>query len=544
MTQPAPTAPPGVTPLPPGLPLRARPGWPAAQVGGFGPHPGDEVRAVLCGRLRILAPLLLSASVFYFFHNLNAGGDVAMSRFGLLVQLVLLALMTTCAAPLYGGPRLSLCGLRGMELLLFGLAATYLAWLQCFTLLDAWELRAAAPANEATVLRLALSASAARWLLLLVAYGTLIPNTWRRCAVVLGALVAMPLIIVAGAGLGHPTAAAPFALATLQMAVTLAGGGALALFACARLSAPPPEALEGEMIGQYALKGPLRAGGMGEVHLAEHVLLKRPCVLKVIRPSQARDPAVRRRFEREARAMAALCHRNAVAVHDCGRCPDGTLYYVMEYLRGPTLEELVAHDGPLPPGRVVYLLRQLCDAVGEAHALGILHLDLKPGNVVVVGDAGAGEVVKLLDFGLAREVGPGLPSSEAEGAGSPQYMCPEQAAGREPLDIRADLYGLGGVAYFLLTGRPPFDCESALQLVLAHACDPVTPPRALRLDVPAELEAVVLRCLEKEPAGRFASAAELDRALAGCACAGEWGAARSAALWQRGPEAPTLVQGG
>jgi serine/threonine-protein kinase len=497
-------------------------GWAAEGDGGVGPQPGAEARAVLGGRLRVLAPLLLSVAVFYFFRNFGAPADLPASRFGLLVQLVLLALMVASTAPLYGRPGLSLRGLRAVELLLFGLAATYLAWLQCFTLLEAWDVRDASPAHGGAVMRMALGAAAARWLLLIVAYGAVIPNTPRRCAVVVGALVTMPLIIAAGAGLGNPAARGSFWIASVQMAAGLGAGGAAALFACARGNRLPPQALESELIGQYLLKGPLRAGGMGEVHLAEHVLLRRPCALKLVRPAAARDPGVRRRFEREARAMAALRHPNAVTVLDCGRAPDGTLYYVMEYLPGLTLQELVARGGPLSPSRVVALLLQLCDALAEAHGLGVLHLDIKPGNVVVVGRPGAGEVAKLLDFGLARELGPGglgLQSSGAEGAGSPQYMAPEQAAGQGPLDVRADLYGLGGVGYFLLTGRSPFDCESALQLVLAHACDPVTPPGKLRPGVPADLEAVVLRCLEKQPDLRFGEVAELRRALAACACA-------------------------
>ncbi|HKI38645.1 MAG TPA: serine/threonine-protein kinase [Gemmataceae bacterium] len=548
MTQPAPTAalPEATTPVPPAGSSRGGAEWGLTRGGSIGPHPGDEVRAVLSRRLRILAPLMLAVLVFYFFRNLKGSGELASPRIGLLLQLVLLALLTASATPLYGGPRLSLRGLRGLELILFGVAATYFAWLQCGTLFEAWDLRAATPTREAAILRLALEAASARWLLLIVAYGAVIPNTRRRCAIVLITLVLMPLIIAAGAGLGHPAPRAPFALATLQMTGTLGTGGAAALFACTRLNAVPAQALEHEMVGQYQLKDLLRAGGMGEVYLAEHVLLKRPCALKLVRPGLARDPAVRRRFEREARAMAALRHPNAVAIHDSGRAADGTLYYVMEYLPGLSLDDLVARDGPLPSGRVVYLLLQLCDALGEAHSLGILHLDIKPGNILVCDKAGAGEVVKLLDFGLAREVAPhglGLPSSGAEGAGSPQYMGPEQAAGRGPLDSRADLYGLGGVAYFLLTGRPPFECESALQLVLAHACDPVTPPSRLRPDLPADLEAVVLRCLEKEPGRRFADAAELAQALRRCACAGDWDADRAAAAWQHGGDAATVVQG-
>ncbi len=523
---------------------RAVSAWETVRDSGVGPQPGAEARAILSQRLRLLAPLLLSVCVFFFFRNLGSPGDLPASRFGLLVQLVLLALMTAGAAPLYGSSRLSLRGLRTLELILFGLAATYLAWLQCYTLFEAWDLREASPAHGPVVLRMALGAAAGRWLLLIVAYGVFVPNTPRRCALVLGPLMLMPLIIAAGAGLGNPAARGSFWLAAVQMAASLVGAGAAALFACARCNGlPPAPALENDLIGQYFLKGPLRAGGMGEVFLAEHVLLKRPCALKLVRAEAARDPAVRRRFEREARAMAALRHPNAVTVHDCGRAPDGTLYYVMEYLPGVTLEGLVGREGPLAPARVVALLRQLCAALAEAHGHGILHLDIKPGNVVVVAGP-AGETAKLLDFGLAREVGPeglGMQSSGAEGAGSPQYMSPEQAAGRGPLDARADLYGLGGLAYFLLTGRPPFDCESALQLVLAHACDPVTPPARLRPEVPADLEAVVLRCLEKDPAGRFAAAAQLAAALAACACASP--DAATAPTPRSTPEAPTLFHG-
>jgi serine/threonine-protein kinase len=531
MTHPAPPPPPPDANTPPPLTV------PNLRAAGVGPYLGDEVRAVLRARLRVLAPLLLSVLVFYFFRNLNVADDLPMSRAGLLLQVILLAMITAAAAPLYGGPLLSLQGLRALELLLFGLAATYLAWLQCATIFEAWALREAAPKYEVTALRLALGASTARWLLLIITYGTVIPNTQRRGGLVLGTLVLMPLVITTAAALGQPTFGAATAPAALQMAAALVAGGGVALYACVRLNPLPPQALESEMIGQYQLKAPLRAGGMGEVYLAEHVLLKRPCALKLVRPHQTRDPSVRRRFEREARTMAALRHPNAVAVHDSGRTADGTLYYVMEYLPGLSLEELVARDGPLGPGRVVRLLLQLCDAVREAHTLGILHLDIKPGNVLVVGGSGD-DVVKLLDFGLARELAPGgvaLHSSATEAAGSPQYMAPEQAAGHPALDARADLYGLGGVAYFLLTGRPPFECESALQLVLAHAWDPVTPPHHLRPEVPADLEAVVLCCLGKEPANRFADVADLARALRRCACAGPADA--------HDGDAPTMMHG-
>jgi serine/threonine-protein kinase len=509
MTQPTAPAP----PLGQNTPIL--PAGPTARASSVGPFLGDEVRAVLRTRLRVLAPLLLGALAVFYFRNVDAA-DPATSQFGQILQLVLLGLIALGAAVLYGGPRLRLRGLRAIELLLLGLTATYLAWLQCGAIFEAWALREAAPQYETTALRLALGATTARWLLIIVAYGIVVPNNARRCAIVLGTLVLMPLVVTTVGGLAQPAFAAASAKGVLQMMAALFAGGGLALFACVRLNGLPAPALESEMIGQYQLKRPLRSGGMGQVYLAEHVLLQRPCALKLIRPGQASDPDVSRRFEREARTMAALRHPNAVAVHDSGRTADGTLYYVMEYVPGPSLEELVARGGPLAPGQVVAVLLQLCGAVREAHARGILHMDIKAGNVLVDADAAAGTMVKLLDFGLAREVEPngwGMLSSSAEGAGTPQYMAPEQAIGKGPVDGRADIYGLGGIAYFLLAGRPPFECESALQLVIAHACDPVTPLRELRPEVPADLEAVVLRCLEKDPARRFADAAELARAL-------------------------------
>jgi len=519
----------------------AGPAWKTA----VGPHPGDEVRALLRTRLRLLAPLLGFMLIFYLFYSLSEPVDLTLARFGLALQVVLLALLTAAAARLYAGASLSVRGLRALELTLFGLTATSLAWLQCGTMLDAGASGNTNPRFGAAVIRLALGASTARWLLLILVYGTVIPNTRRRGGVVLGTLVLMPLLLTLTAGLAQPASWTATARALVPMAVSLAAGGTIALFACTRLSTQAPEALESELLGQYQLKGRLRSGGMAEVYLAEHVVLRRPCAVKLIRPEQARDRAVRRRFEREARALAALRHPNAVAVYDCGRAADGTAYYVMEYLPGLSLEDLVARDGPLPPPRVVHLLLQLCGVVAEAHACGFLHLDIKPGNVIVGRSGGASDVAKLLDFGLARELAAGalgLSSSAAEpAAGSPQYMAPEQAAGATPLDPRTDVYGLGGVAYFLLTGRPPFNCDGALQLVMAHACDPVTPPSRLRPGVPDDLEAVVLRCLEKEPARRFASAGELTGALEACASGGQWDARQAAAAWQRGGDTPLPI---
>jgi serine/threonine-protein kinase len=228
---------------------------------------------------------------------------------------------------------------------------------------------------------------------------------------------------------------------------------------------------------------------MGEVWLAEHTMLKRPCAVKFVRPELAAHPATAARFAREVQAVTGLTHVNTVRVYDYGRSEDGSFYYVMEYLDGPTLEELVRESGPLPPGRVVYLLRQLCGALTEAHAAGLVHRDLKPGNVIVATLGGQRDVAKLLDFGLVQDL-----SADADGRltrtgtvlGTPAYMSPEQAAGESAVDARGDVYGLGAVAFFALTGRPPFQGKTLGQLLAAHRSEPPPPLTDFRPDVASE----------------------------------------------------------
>jgi serine/threonine-protein kinase len=273
---------------------------------------------------------------------------------------------------------------------------------------------------------------------------------------------------------------------------------------------------------------------MGEVYLAEHQLLKRPCAIKVIRPGKADDPKVLARFEREVRATAGLSHWNTVEIFDYGRTEDGTFYYVMEYLPGFSLSELVERYGPLPPARVVYLLRQTCDALREAHAAGLIHRDIKPGNIFAAQRGGVYDVAKLLDFGLAKP----LMSSESlqltqEGAitGSPLYMSPEQALGEVEPDARGDIYSLGAVAYFLLTGSPPFDGDKPMKVLLAHAHEEVVPPSHVRPEIPADLEQIVLRCLAKGPEDRFQTVNSLGQALSECEIAGDWSREHAARWW-------------
>jgi serine/threonine protein kinase len=291
----------------------------------------------------------------------------------------------------------------------------------------------------------------------------------------------------------------------------------------------------GEM-GQYVLQEKLGSGGMGDVFLAEHRLLKRPCAIKLIRSDLAREKAALARFEREVRTMAQLRHQNTVSIYDFGHLEDGTFFYVMEHLVGLNLHQLVERHGPLPAPRVVYLLRQVCGALAEAHGIGFIHRDVKPDNILVCRLGGQHDVAKLCDFGLVRMVRDDESSAQLTRAGSflgtPHYMSPEQVTG-EDVDHRSDLFSLGAVAFYLLTGKPPFDGPNPLAIMYARVKEPLTRTTRYRADVPRDLERIVLRCLAQNPHERFASATSLLRELAQCACARDWDDEQATSWWQQ-----------
>ena len=269
--------------------------------------------------------------------------------------------------------------------------------------------------------------------------------------------------------------------------------------------------------------------------MAEHQLLKRPCAIKLIRHELAGNQRVFARFEREVRATARLSHWNTIEIFDYGRNDDGAFYYVMEYLPGLSLADLVERFGPMPPARVIYLLRQACDALTEAHDSGLIHRDIKPANLMAAYRGGRYDVTKLLDFGLVKTLAENESihlSQEGTVAGSPLYMAPEQVMHNQPPDRPTDIYGLGAVAYFTLTGRPPFLGQTAMEVMVAHARDPVPPPSQIRADIPSDLEAVVLRCLAKNPKDRYPDTTSLARALDACADAPNWSPEHAAHWWQ------------
>jgi serine/threonine protein kinase len=296
------------------------------------------------------------------------------------------------------------------------------------------------------------------------------------------------------------------------------------------------EAFEAKQLGQYRLVNLIGAGGMGEVYLAEHQMMKRPVAIKLIRPSKAADKQALARFEREVRATAKLSHWNTIEIFDYGQTEDGTFYYVMEYLPGLSLADLVDKHGPLPAARAIHLLTQTCDALSEAHGRGLIHRDIKPGNIFAAHRGGYHDVAKLLDFGLAKPLStdtePVQLTQDGSITGSPMYMAPEQALGDSEPNERSDIYSLGAVAYYVLTGRPPFEGDRAIKIILAHAHEVVVPPTRHRHDLPHDLEQVILRCLAKNPLERYASAAALREALSECQASGHWTAGDAAQWWR------------
>jgi serine/threonine-protein kinase len=330
----------------------------------------------------------------------------------------------------------------------------------------------------------------------------------------------------------------------ISITVLLVGAG-LSIFGTAKTAALRREVESAReairQMGLYRLRRKLGSGGMGEVYLAEHHLLKRPCALKRIHARYLNNPEQLARFQREVQATSQLRHPNTVEIYDYGVAEDGTFYYVMEYLPGISLEELVSKFGPQPAPRVVHIIKQVCGALREAHRHGLVHRDIKPSNILVFAEGTPYDHVKLVDFGLVQSLvwsGERQEKITREGliVGTPEYMSPEQASGGE-LDGRSDLFSLGSVAYFLLTGQEAFHRENPMKTLLAVVSDTPPPLQKFQMGIPTDLAQVVSRCLEKDLHARVESAHQLELALQDCACSRDWTEERCNDWWQKHPGA-------
>lgn len=307
-------------------------------------------------------------------------------------------------------------------------------------------------------------------------------------------------------------------------------------------------------MGSYELLEMIGKGGMGEVWSARHRMLTRISAIKLIRPEALlvnggeNAQILLRRFEREARATAALRSPHTVALYDYGTTEDGSFYYAMELLDGLDLETLVQRFGPLPAGRVVCLLSQVARSLAEAHDMGIVHRDIKPRNIFTCRMGMEYDFAKVLDFGLVKlnavDGTRTCLTQEGVTTGTPAYMAPEVAMGRPDIDGRADLYALGCVGYWLLTGQLVFDVESAVAMALAHVREqPVPPSRRTEIEVPESLDRLILQCLEKDPAARPESGRRLLDLLAECEPTEPWTQRQAERWWcthmpQKGAERP------
>jgi serine/threonine-protein kinase len=291
------------------------------------------------------------------------------------------------------------------------------------------------------------------------------------------------------------------------------------------------EVREARRLGQYVLETKIGEGGMGQVYRARHGMMRRPSAIKLLRGEQASEAQLRR-FEREVQLTARLTHPNTITIFDYGRTNDGVFYYAMELLEGATLQRIVAVDGHQPVARVVRILSQACAALSEAHGIGLIHRDIKPANIMLCFQGGEHDVVKLLDFGLVKELavdGNAKLTGVSTLLGTPQYMAPESILEPGAADTRSDIYALGSVAYYLLCGVDVFEGKSVIELCIQHIHHAPVSLAARGVDVPAELDALVLECLEKKPERRPQSAAELRRRLE--ACGGTSWTAEDARKW-------------
>ncbi len=351
----------------------------------------------------------------------------------------------------------------------------------------------------------------------------------RTIAATLLTATTVPAVVLASLAInGVPAALRPWILPyVLELAIPTYICAGIAIFGSRVVFALTRDLSKARRMGSYQLAEKIGAGGMGEVWKAKHRLLARPAAIKLIRPealggNRIDAATALRRFEREAQATAELSSPHSIELYDFGITEDGTFYYVMELLRGLDLKTLVERHGPIPAERTLHVLRQACHSLTDAHLVGVVHRDIKPGNIFICRRGPEYDFVKVLDFGLVKQLGdlePGAEQLTVEGiaSGTPAFMAPEMAYDPRAVDARADIYALGCVAYWLVTGQLVFEGTTPMALLVQHAKDaPPRPSTRTELAIPAALERIILDCLQKDPAARPQSAAELAERLATC----------------------------
>jgi eukaryotic-like serine/threonine-protein kinase len=489
----------------------------------------DEVLEEQVYRLTVLTAVIAGLwTIGLFMHVVLAPlvwGHTEISRQGITVELV--GLMTS--AVMFGYVRFS--GDAPERKTDAGLA--FLVWnAMGVAVMNTWV----APPSPAQEMHLS-------WIAVgILVYAVIAPASPRK--MLWAALIAAsmdPLALALAYFMGDPKVTVPHAIIL-----------ALPNFSCALIASLPARVLmrlgsrlrEAQELGSYQLVRPLGHGGMGEVWEARHRLLARSAAIKLVRPevlgarNEAESRIVLKRFEREAQATASLNSPHTIDVFDFGVTDDGMFYYVMELLAGRDLETLVREFGPVPADRTAFLLRQVAHSLADAHSRGMVHRDIKPANIYVCRMGLEYDFVKVLDFGLVklRERGSeteSLLTLDHTTTGTPAYMAPEIVLGDASVDSRADVYALGCVAYYLLTGQLVFEAETPMKMLMQHVhAQPVPPSQRTELPIPRELDDLVLACLQKDPDMRPQSAEELLRMAESCRVCESWNQGSARRWWE------------
>jgi len=457
------------------------------------------------------------------------------------VFYVTTAVVGAMTAWLYLDRELSVAKLRVVELSLFSVLAVQGA------VLGHDRLLAGAATGDPGIVMAYLGLTLMEFILIMAAYALFIPNSGLRAALVLVPLALMtPLIWVVVTARSPEVATLAAPVMSFRAVSDLVMFGVMATAMCVMgtmlITRYRSMAVEAKSATLYDLREQIGKGGMGEVWLAEHRTLARPAAIKIVRPDlladgdKAAGTQAVKRFAREAQATAALRSPHTVEIYDFGVTEEGTFYYVMEYLDGLDLGTLVKRHGPLPTARAVHLLRQACASLEDAHRHSLVHRDIKPANVFACRLGTEYDFAKVLDFGLVKDQRPTENTQltvDGLTTGTPAYMAPEMALQDGRVGPATDIYALGCVAYWLLTGKLVFDEPTPVAMIVNHVKTvPDAPSTRTELPIPAELDKVVLRCLEKEPADRYSSMRELSAALAALQLDNVWDSDRAEEWWQ------------
>ena len=525
------------------IPTTARGGRTATFALGSRPQISTETEELLRGRLQVGCWVIFVGLLLFALRDLRWGtGDTV-----LLDRVVLLMFYGVSGVLLRSNVRLTLRQLRLSEVAIVWLVSAWFAYDRYY------YTGIAIDDGVATDALWAMAFSVMVYFTFLSAYGFLAPNTWRRALRMTLFIAATPFLVLLALVLTHPGAdrfllrAATTAQLT-SMALVLVVGVMIATWGSHRIHTLRVEAFEAKRLGQYRLTERIGAGGMGEVWKAEHRLLVRPAAIKLIKPEMvdAHDAALAQdllsSFEREAQATASLRSTHTVELYDFGVTGERALYYVMELLDGLDCESLVKDFGPLNPARVANLLEQACDSLADAHHHGLVHRDIKPANVYVCTMGRRYDFVKILDFGLVKsgrrpETTSSFGASNNLLVGTPSFMAPEAVTGEIEVDGRSDIYALGCVGYWLLTGRLVFEGGSAAETAAMHVKSSAVPPsQRTEQPIPGELEGIIMRCLEKDPGRRPQSGEQLAELLIATGLPERWTQADARGWWRENLE--------